>query len=91
MNTNTKTTETNDRKPILSTLWDICKVQLTYLDLAMMIFPSRLWHTALFTFDCWANLSKPTATAGEPREPQQRRCDANDQRGHDESRWSHDL
>jgi hypothetical protein len=29
-----------------------------------------LWHTALLTFDCRANLSKPAPTAGEPREPQ---------------------
>jgi hypothetical protein len=29
-----------------------------------------LWHTALLTFDCRANLAKPAPTAGEPREPQ---------------------
>ena len=29
-----------------------------------------LWHTALHTFDCRANLSQPAPTAGEPREPQ---------------------
>ncbi len=38
-----------------------------------------------------ANLSKPAPTSGEPREPQQRRCDDNDQGGHRESRWSHGL
>src|SRR5687767_179398 len=36
-------------------------------------------------------LIKPAATSGEPREPDQCRCDANNERGHDESRWAHGL